>query len=138
MGLFSSKSSSSSTTNLDEVNLNTVDNRVIDTAQNVAGNVTVGGKITGDVSIVQTDYGALDAASKISDKAFSSVDNVVNASIDAVKSQSNVLENIAQKAQETAQKAAESDTTETIKYLVVGLTIVGVVIGGAMYNKGRK
>lgn len=138
MGLFSSKSSSSSTTNLEEITLNSVDNRVIDDANNVAGNVTVGGKISGDVKITTTDYGALDAASKISDKALTSVDNVVNASIDAVKSQSNVLENIAQKAQETAQKAAESDTTETIKYLVVGLTVVGVVIGGAMFYKGRK
>jgi len=138
MGLFSSKSSSSSTTNLEEVNLNTVDNRVIDQADNVAGNVTVGGKISGDVMVTTTDYGALDAASKISDSAFKSVDNVVNSSIDAVKSQSNILENVAQKAQETAQKAAESDTTETIKYLVVGLSIVGVVYGMAVMYRGKK
>lgn len=66
MGLFSSRSSNSSTTNIDETNTNNVDNRGAGTFEGDAvfgGNTSVVvGDGGGDVSIVTTDYGAVKGA----------------------------------------------------------------------------
>ena len=66
MGLFSSSSRNSSTTNIDETNTNNVDNRGAGTFEGDAvfgGNASVvAGDGAGDINVVTTDFGAIEGA----------------------------------------------------------------------------
>lgn len=126
MGLFGGSSKKSSTTNTTETNnaVTTLDNSGNEGINDITtiGNVKGSGNV---ITLQKTDYGAIDAASAIADRSLQSVDRTVDSSIAAVKAGQSVLADIANAAQETARRAAESDTTETIKYLVITLGVVG-------------
>lgn len=131
MGLFSS-SKSRQTTNIDETNTTAVDNRLTEAETAfVGGNVTTG-KTGGNVNITTTDFGALDAASRIADNSFQAVTGTVDRSLaavgSAVSNSNNVLEGAVSKAVKVAQSAAQDEGARTAQFVVLGLVIVGTAI----------
>jgi hypothetical protein len=133
MGLLSSSSRSSSTTNVDEQNNTSVDNRVTD-ADNafVGGNVSVAaGDEGGDINISTTDFGALDTASQIADSAFSfssqassDLTSGLNTAVSAVKG--------------IADNATKDEAARTQQFLILGAVVIAGVYAFVFVKKGRK
>ena len=72
MGLFSSKSSSNSTTNIDERTTNTVDNRVGGDDSIFGGNQTITtGDNSGPINVTSTDFGAISGALRLAENSTS-------------------------------------------------------------------
>jgi len=117
MGGSSSRTTSSNTTQ--DFTTNNVDNRIAEGDAMIGGNVNLNAQDSsvGNVQITTTDHGALDVAS------------------DLVSNSLNTAELIAGDALEVANKAAEDDSSETLKYLVVGLTIVGLAFAAYSFKR---
>lgn len=134
MGLFGG-SKSSSTTNIDENNLTTADNRLIEgDGANIGGNVAVGEAGDG-LTITTTDFGALDAASELADRSFTSVDNSVQAvrtiAGDAGAAISGALNKVTDYA--TSQQP-DDKSSKTLQLLIISMAVVGAV---ALYRRGK-
>jgi hypothetical protein len=124
MGLFSNKSSSSTSSVTDEKNFQNVDNRVTEGEQvNIGGNVSLssGGEIK-DVTVTTTDFGAIDTASDIASQAFE------------MSSKSNAIaSSIAQKALSFTNTSNQDEVSKNVRYLI----LAGVVLGGILLFRGR-
>jgi len=124
MGGSSSRTTSTNTTQ--DFTTNNVDNRIAEGDAKIGGNVNLNAQDSsvGNVSITTTDHGALDTASDLAEIG-------LNAASSAFESASMV----ANDALEVANKAAEDDSSETLKYLVVGLTIVGLAFAAYSFKR---
>lgn len=84
------------------------------------------------VSVVNqmTDFGALDTAGDIAGSAINLVGQSVDRTLEAIAANNSAaigaVTTSTRESQETARAVAESDTTETIKTLVYGLSAVGI------------
>jgi hypothetical protein len=121
MGLFSSSSSSETKNIVDEVNTNNVDNRVTDGDGNIGGNISVtAGDNLSDLSIVTTDFGALDTAEGIANKAFDLSQNAFTSSQSAIKK-------ISADAIDVARDITTDNTAKTIQYGIIAAAFIGAV-----------
>lgn len=123
----SSKSRTVSTTNQQTL----ADNRVVD-----GDNAIIGGNITlsntgagsGEFNVTTTDFGALDAASELSGRALTSVDNSVAAvrtiAGDAGATISGALNKVTDFA--TSQQPDQS-SSKTLQLLIISMGVVGAV-----------
>ncbi len=111
MGLFSSSKSSSSTTNITEVDTVSAEGGDNTTAVNVKG---------GDVSLTTTDFGALDTASDISERAFDFADTSQKAASDTFKEATEATKEI-------ALAAAQDEAARTQQLLIVGIVVVAAI-----------
>jgi hypothetical protein len=118
--LFSSKSSSKTSSQVDETNTNNVDNRVTDgEGNNIGGNVSItAGDNLSEVSITSTDFGALDTAQAISMKAFET-------SQSAFASSQSAIQNIAGNALDVAQDLTTDNTAKTLQYGIIAAAFIG-------------
>ena len=134
MGLFGG-SKSSSTTNIDENNLTAADNRLIEgDGANIGGNISVG-EAGDNLNITTTDFGALDAASELANRSFTSVDNSVSAvrtmAGDAGATIGKALNKVSDFA--TSQQP-DQKSSKTLQLLIVSMAVVGAV---ALYRRGK-
>jgi len=127
MGLFSSSSSSSTKNYSEETSTNNVDNRVTDgNSGNIGGNISItAGAGVNDVNISRTDYGALDTASDIADRAFDMSQSAFTSSQQSIKE-------IAGDAVYVARDITTDNTAKTIQYGIIAAAIVAAV---AMYAR---
>lgn len=127
MGLFGG--SKSSTTNLsEELNQNAVDNRIIEEG-NIGGNQTIAiGGNSENLTVTTTDFGALDAASEAVDRSFESVDNALNAVNTMATDAGRTVGDALKKVSDFATTQTGGTSSATIKYLIVGMVIVGLAI----------
>jgi len=127
MGLFSSSSSSSTKNYSEETSTNNVDNRVTDgNSGNIGGNISItAGAGVNDVNISRTDYGALDTASDIADRAFDMSQSAFTSSQQSIKE-------IAGDAVDVARDITTDNTAKTIQYGIIAAAIVAAV---AMYAR---
>ncbi len=114
-----SRSSTSSTNTTQDFTTNNVDNRVAQGDGLIGGNINLNAhdSTVGNVNITTTDLGALDAASKLAERSLGTSEVLIDSALDV------------------AAKAAEDDSSETLKYLVIGLTVVGVAIAVFVMKK---
>lgn len=137
-----SSSSSKNYTSSVETSQTQVDNRIVDgDGANIGGNVTLSntGAGSGTFNVTTTDYGALDAASElagdaldfgdnISGRAFTSVNNSVEAvrtiAGDAGATISGALNKVTDFA--TSQQPDQS-SSRTLQLLIVSMGVVGAV-----------
>ncbi len=98
---------------------NNVDNRVADGDAMIGGNVNLNAQDSsvGNVSITTTDLGALDTASDIAVESLNAAKGIANESLNI------------------AGKAAEDDSSETLKFLVIGLSVVGLAFAVFVFKK---
>ena len=131
-------SSSRSQTKSTESSQTLADNRVVD-----GDNAIIGGNITlsntgdgaGEFNVTTTDFGALDAASELSERALTSVDNSVGAvqtiAGDAGAQISKALNKVTDFA--TSQQPDQS-SSKTLQLLIISMAVVGAV---ALYRRGN-
>ena len=145
----SSKASTSSINTTKDFVTNNVDNRVGE--GDIGGNINLtlsdittsggsrGGKTGGagdsrggvNVDIMTSDFGALDAASDLSDRAFSFSENVAS-SLSASST------NAINKAIEVAQDATQDEGARTTQLVIIAVAgVAGVMLLGNLF-KGRK
>ncbi len=165
MGLLSSSRSKQETINnteSTEVVSSQGDNRVTDSG-NIGGNINLG-QTSGNVSLVQTDYGAIDQASNVSLAALDfggdaiegvqgiATESLINQRELAEQSIDTVADNFKFWNQQTTQNidsalafAAKANTSENaqlleqgVKFLSVTALIIGGVVVAGSYLKGRR
>lgn len=131
-------SSSRSQTKSTESSQTLADNRVVDGDNAiVGGNITLSntGEGSGEFNVTTTDFGALDAASELSERALTSVDNSVGAvqtiAGDAGAQISKALNKVTDFA--TSQQPDQS-SSKTLQLLIVSMAVVGAV---ALYRRGK-
>lgn len=107
------------------------DNRVVDGDNAiVGGNITLSntGEGSGEFNVTTTDFGALDAASELSGRALTSVDNSVEAvrtiAGDAGATISGALNKVTDFA--TSQQPDQS-SSKTLQLLIISMGVVGAV-----------
>lgn len=121
MGLFSSGSKRSSTTN--DLSVTTTDNRYTESGI-IEGNVTLSSMGSLDnVTIMKTDYGALNAAGDIAGRALTAAENSTNAMRDMAGSASADMLKAFDRAASFATANAGNDENDTVKYLIAAIGI---------------
>lgn len=136
MALFGGSSTKQQTTNREQV-LQNVDNRVTEgDGAVIGGNLTVGqGDGGGDISIMQTDLGALDTAENVVNRGFESQDKTLSSFSGVVGSAVSAAQSLGASALQTAQNVTRDETGKTIQYAL----IVGAAVALAyVLSKGRK
>jgi hypothetical protein len=138
MGLFGG-SKSKSTTNIDENNLTSVDNRLVeaDTA-NVGGNVSVG-EAGSNLNITTTDFGALDAASELARESLNYGETVTRNSVDAVRimagdAGASINSALSKVTKFATSQQPDQKASSTLQLLIISVAIVGAV---ALYRRGK-
>lgn len=131
-------SKSSSRTTSTTANQTLADNRVVEGDNAIiGGNITLSntGSGSGQFNVTTTDFGALDAASELSGRALTSVDNSVKAvqtiAGDAGATISQALNRVTDFA--TSQQPDEK-SSKTLQLIIVSVAVVGAV---AIYRRGR-
>ena len=131
-------SSSRSQTKSTESSQTLADNRVVDgDGAIIGGNITLSntGEGSGEFNVTTTDFGALDAASELSGRALTSVDNSVEAvrtiAGDAGATISGALSDVTKFA--TSQQPDQS-SSKTLQLLIMSMAVVGAV---ALYRRGK-
>lgn len=131
-------SSSRSQTKSTESSQTLADNRVVDgDGAIIGGNITLSntGEGSGEFNVTTTDFGALDAASELSGRALTSVDNSVEAvrtiAGDAGATISGALNKVTDFA--TSQQPDQS-SSKTLQLLIISMAVVGAV---ALYRRGK-
>lgn len=131
-------SSSRSATRSTNSNQTLSDSRVVDGDNAiVGGNITLSntGEGSGEFNVTTTDFGALDAASELSGRALTSVDNSVQAvqtiAGDAGATLSGALNKVTDfaKSQQPDQKSSR-----TLQLLIISVAVVGAV---ALYRRAK-
>lgn len=140
----SSKTSSTNTTR--ESTINNVDNRLTEGGGSIGGNVTLnlselnlkggegstlggaGGGGNLDIGITTTDFGALDAASRIADQSIAGISNAQSAISAASTSAINAVKSI-------ADNTTRDEGASTTRVLIIGAVVVGVSIVFVMMRK---
>lgn len=133
MGLFGGSKSTTSTSSVEE-SFATLDNRVSGDDSIIGGNTSLnlgsGASIGGEVNLVQTDQGAVQAGLSATLAALESGSNAVSETFETIKdvtSQSNKAqsETIA-KSLEVAADASNEGATTTLKYMAIIVGLVGL------------
>ncbi len=131
-------SSSRSKTSSTESSQTLADNRVVDGDNAIiGGNITLSntGSGSGQFNVTTTDFGALDAASELSGRALTSVDNSVEAvrtiAGDAGATISGALAKVTDFA---ASQQPDQKEAKTLQLIVIAVAVVGVVY---VYRGGR-
>lgn len=131
-------SSSRSQTKSTESSQTLADNRVVDgDGAIIGGNITLSntGEGSGEFNVTTTDFGALDAASELSGRALTSVDNSVEAvrtiAGDAGATISGALNKVTDFA--TSQQPDQKEA-KTLQLIVIAVAVVGAVY---VYRGGR-
>ena len=131
-------SSSRSQTKSTESSQTVADSRVVDGDNAIiGGNITLSntGEGSGEFNVTTTDFGALDAASELSGRALTSVDNSVEAvrtiAGDAGATISGALNKVTDFA--TSQQPDQS-SSKTLQLLIISMAVVGAV---ALYRRGN-
>lgn len=131
-------SSSRSQTKSTESSQTLADNRVVDGDNAIiGGNITLSntGEGSGEFNVTTTDFGALDAASELSGRALTSVDNSVEAvrtiAGDAGATISGALNKVTDFA--TSQQPDQKEA-KTLQLIVIAVAVVGAVY---VYRGGR-
>lgn len=131
-------SSSRSQTKSTESSQTLADNRVVDgDGAIIGGNITLSntGEGSGEFNVTTTDFGALDAASELSGRALTSVDNSVEAvrtiAGDAGATISGALNKVTDFA--TSQQPDQKEA-KTLQLIVIAVAVVGAVY---VYQGGR-
>lgn len=131
-------SSSRSQTKRTESDQTLADNRVVDgDGAIIGGNITLSntGEGSGEFNVTTTDFGALDAASELSGRALTSVDNSVEAvrtiAGDAGATISGALNKVTDFA--TSQQPDQKEA-KTLQLIVIAVAVVGAVY---VYRGGR-
>jgi hypothetical protein len=131
-------SSSRSKTSSTESSQTLADNRVVDGDNAIiGGNITLSntGSGSGQFNVTTTDFGALDAASELSGRALTSVDNSVAAvrtiAGDAGATISGALAKVTDFA---ASQQPDQKEAKTLQLIVIAVAVVGVVY---VYRGGR-
>lgn len=109
------QTSSTTTTNTDQTTINTVDNRAVqgDNAL-IGGNVTVNSGEASQISVQQTDLGAIGAGLDIALESLGVIQSATSGSIAAVRS---VANDSIDKAYGLANQARQSETSGAINSL---------------------
>ena len=131
-------SSSRSNTSSTESSQTLADNRVVDGDNAIiGGNITLSntGSGSGQFNVTTTDFGALDAASELSGRALTSVDNSVEAvrtiAGDAGATISGALAKVTDFA---ASQQPNQKEAKTLQLIVIAVAVVGAVY---VYRGGR-
>lgn len=133
-----SKSSTASTNVTKDTTTSNVDYRATDGEGSIGGNVNLNlsdSDISGAVAITTTDFGALDAASDLSDMALASVDRSVEAIVDSNAESTDALRKTADAALDVAEKAQQADSAQTLNILIIGATVA--VVAWAVVRRKR-
>lgn len=127
MALFGGSKSRSSTSSTEIAN-NTADNRVVESANNVAGNVTLsnaGRGAAGTFNVTTTDFGALDIAEDIAQSSLVQVQNSVEAVQTIAGDAGTRINDALKKVADFATSATGSDQNKTIQILIIAAAVVG-------------
>lgn len=119
--------SKSATSNLDSSNTN-ADNRIIEGNNAImGGNVTLSnaGDGSGVFNVTTTDFGALDVASELAERSITSIDNSVAAVQEIAGDTGARLNSALNKVTDFATTQSGATSSETIKYLIIAVAVVG-------------
>jgi len=121
-----SKSKSRTSSSTKEITTNTVDNRIAEGDGDIGGNLNVNLSDSGGASlnITTSDFGALDAASEISESAFTFAGDAVGQLGATTSSAFDSVEETAEKAVRVAENAARDESARTLQFVVIGTVIV--------------
>jgi hypothetical protein len=117
------------------------DNRVVDGDNAIiGGNITLSntGEGSGEFNVTTTDFGALDAASELSGRALTSVDNSVEAvqtiAGDAGATISKALNKVTDFATSQQPDRLDEKSSRTLQILIVSVAVVG---GVALWRRSK-
>ena len=152
-----SRSSTASTNSTSETTTNNVDNRVAEGDASIGGNINLnfsdistdqgaalgagiggGGAASGmpggsvNTVITTSDFGALDAASELADRAFSFSDNAVQ-QLGAVTS--SAVSTASESAKNAVENITRDESARTTQIMIVAATVVGVALFIRMRSK---
>lgn len=144
-----SRSSTSSINTTKDTTVNNVDNRVAEGESKIGGNInlnlnditTDGGALGGsggvNVGITTSDFGALDTASEISDRAFEFAGSTADRLTESVGASLSTARDAVSKAVGVASEATRDEAARTQQLLIVGAVVLGVAFV-YITTKGRK
>lgn len=127
MGLFSSKSSSETTNNTQETNVNNVDNRVTEADEAfVGGNISVSaGNNLSSLTINQTDFGAIDTAGDIAEASINFANQANTRSNETLK---NTVSSAVNAVQSIAGNVTRDEGAKTFQFAIVGGAIIAAIL----------